>query len=242
MAIIRKLYGTVDSVSTMRALASLFEHELEFEFVAIDLKSREHKKEPFLSLNPFGEVPVYQEDDLIIFESRAIMRTISHTYPKIEKEQIYMNPKLQGIAAAWIDVEDHEFSPPASTIISEFIFKKNNISSPLDKDKDTSPYFEVLALSPPVDYSVVAQAETELAKVLDVYDERLKESKYLGGDKFTSADLTHLPYLYYLMKTPTKQLFDERTYVRAWCSKILSRPGWLKVEEMITKAAQNAQK
>ena len=54
------------------------------------------------------------------------------------------------------------------------------------------------------DMKVVAEEEANLARVLDVYEERLKGCKYLGGDKFTSADLTHLPNLYYLIKTPAK--------------------------------------
>ncbi|KAK4848088.1 hypothetical protein QYF36_009189 [Acer negundo] len=35
----------------MRALAALFEHELVFEFIPIDLDAGDHKKQSFLSLN-----------------------------------------------------------------------------------------------------------------------------------------------------------------------------------------------
>ncbi|KAK9280870.1 hypothetical protein L1049_003761 [Liquidambar formosana] len=65
---------------------------------------------------PFGQVPVFQDEELTLFESRAIMRFISHAYQKSGKEQVFMTPKLQGIAAGWIDVEDHQFDPPASKL------------------------------------------------------------------------------------------------------------------------------
>ena len=50
MATIR-LHGNPFSTATMRAAASLHEKQLEFEFVLIDMKNGEHKKEPFISLN-----------------------------------------------------------------------------------------------------------------------------------------------------------------------------------------------
>ncbi|KAK1559833.1 hypothetical protein Q3G72_018896 [Acer saccharum] len=55
------------------------------------------------------------------------------------------------------------------------------------------------------------------------------------GDKFTAADLTHLPCLYYLMATPIKSLFNDRPYVSAWCAAILARPAWSMVVFMVDK-------
>ena len=48
---IREPYGTLGSPDTIRALASIFEHELDFEFIPIDLDTGEHKTESFLSLS-----------------------------------------------------------------------------------------------------------------------------------------------------------------------------------------------
>ncbi|CAL5352326.1 unnamed protein product [Camellia sinensis] len=148
------------------------------------------------------------------------MRRISHLYPKPGKEQVYMEPKMQGIAAAWIDVEDHQFHPPASKLTSELVYKY--------KAKNGQPANE----------AVVAEEEAKLARVLDVYEERLIDSKFLGGDKFTSADLTHLPYLYHLMRTPVKRLFEERRRMSDWCAGMLARPAWTKVAEMVEEAGR----
>ncbi|RVX20780.1 Glutathione S-transferase [Vitis vinifera] len=155
-----ELYGALDSPSTMRALASLFEHDVEFELIPVDFQAGELKKMP--SLSPFGELPVFQEGDLTLFESRTIMRYISHEYGKRGEEQVYEIPKLQGIAAAWIDVEDHQFDPPASKLIWELVFKPQK--------------------GLPTDEGVVEEEEAKLVKVLDVYEERLSNSVFLGGD------------------------------------------------------------
>ncbi|GAV89456.1 GST_N_3 domain-containing protein [Cephalotus follicularis] len=160
----KKLYGTLSCPATMRALASMFEHELNFEFIPVDLTGagdHDVKKGPFLSLNPFGNGLLFQDgDSLTLFESRAIMRFISHQYPKPGKEQVFIVPKLQGIAATWIDVEDHQFDPPTSKLVMELVHKPK--------------------IGLPTNQAVVAEEEAKLAMVLDVYEERLTVSPYLG--------------------------------------------------------------
>ncbi|KAL7210449.1 hypothetical protein ACSBR1_031911 [Camellia fascicularis] len=213
MAVLKKVYGTLTSPPTLRVLASLYEHDLDFEFVPIDIEAGEHKQEPFLSLNPFAEVPAFQDGDLTLFESRAIMRFIAFAYPKPGKEHIFKDPLTQGVVAAWIDVQDHQFNPPALKLINELIFNPINGFTP--------------------NTTAVAEEEAKLAKVLDIYEERLGESEYLGGEKFTSADLTHLPNLYYLMQTPMNQVIESRPRVSAWCARIMARPAWSRVVEMV---------
>lgn len=46
-----RVHGTPFSTAVGRVLATLYEKELEFELVAVDMKAGEHKKEPFLSIN-----------------------------------------------------------------------------------------------------------------------------------------------------------------------------------------------
>jgi glutathione S-transferase len=43
----RKVYGSLDSPATLKVLACLFEHDLDFEFVPVDMDAGEHKKKPF---------------------------------------------------------------------------------------------------------------------------------------------------------------------------------------------------
>ncbi|GAB2226888.1 hypothetical protein Droror1_Dr00008685 [Drosera rotundifolia] len=168
-------------------------------------------------MEPFDEEPVFQDRELILFESRAIMRCVSHAYPKPGKELVYIAPKLQGMATARIDVEDHPFNAPASRLVTELVEKPKQGLTP--------------------DEAVVAEATSELAVVLDVYERRLKEtsSGFLGGDKLTSADLTHTPNLYYLMGTPSRELFETRPLLNSWCKELLARPTWAKVVDLVNK-------
>lgn len=46
-----KVHGVPMSTATMRVLAALYEKDLQFELIPVDMRAGAHKKEPFLSLN-----------------------------------------------------------------------------------------------------------------------------------------------------------------------------------------------
>ncbi|KAK4477756.1 hypothetical protein RD792_017018 [Penstemon davidsonii] len=116
------------------------------------------------------------------------------------------------IVFVWMEVETQRYDPPASKLTWELVIKK------------------ILGRS--TDDAVVEEQEPELAKVLDVYEVRLAQSKYLGGDSISLADLHHLPTLCYLMGSRVKTVFNSRPHVSAWCADILARPAFKKVVAM----------
>ncbi|CAK9178028.1 unnamed protein product [Ilex paraguariensis] len=207
-----KVHGSVISTAAKRVFACLNEKGLEYEFVPVNMAAGEHKKEPFISLNPFGQVPALEDGDLKLFESRAITQYIAHTYADKGNQLVIYDTKKMAIVSVWMEVEAHQFDPAASKLTWELCLK---------------PMFGMVT-----DEAVVEEYEGKLSKVLDVYEARLAQSKYLGGDCFTLADLHHLPNMKYLMATKAKALFDCRPHVSAWCADIMTRPAWLKVLEM----------
>lgn len=78
--------------------------------------------------------------------------------------------------------------------------------------------------------ALVNACEQKLEKVLDVYEERLSNSKYLAGSAFTLADLSHLPGIRYLIdEAKMGHLVTQRKNVNAWWIDISSRPAWKKL-------------
>ncbi|KAI6695735.1 hypothetical protein NL676_023445 [Syzygium grande] len=208
---VMKVHGSVFSTASMRVFAALYEKDLEFEFVPVNMRAGEHKKEHFLALNPFGQVPVFEDGDLQLFESRAITQYIAHVYAD-KGTPLVCEGKPMATVGVWMEVEAHQFDPLGSKLQWEFVYK---------------PMFGMA-----MDAAVVEENEPKLAKVLDVYEARLSRSKYLGCDCFTLADLHHLPTLTNLMGTPSKKLFDARPKVSAWVANIMARPAWAKVLAM----------
>lgn len=52
-------------------LASLL--NVPHELVEVDLKAGAHKRPEFLALNPFGQVPVLEDDGVVVADSNAIL-------------------------------------------------------------------------------------------------------------------------------------------------------------------------
>lgn len=67
-----KLYGS--AMSTSRVLATILEKELPYEFILIDIAKGDQKSEEYRKLQPFGKVPVLDDDGFLMFESRAICK------------------------------------------------------------------------------------------------------------------------------------------------------------------------
>lgn len=67
-----KLYGS--AMSTSRVLVTILEKELPYEFILIDIAKGDQKSEEYRKLQPFGKVPVLDDDGFLMFESRAICK------------------------------------------------------------------------------------------------------------------------------------------------------------------------
>lgn len=109
----------------------------------------------------------------------------------------------------WLEVESQEFNPPVSSLVFNVLIKRLLTGGNPDED-------------------VVKAEEAKLSHVLDIYEKRLTESKYLAGDAITLADLNHLPYLYALSKTAHAGLLTSRPHVSAWWEDISARRAWKK--------------
>ena len=53
---------------------------LDFERIDVDLMAGEHKGEDFLRLNPFGQVPVLVDGDVVLGDSNAILVYLAEAY------------------------------------------------------------------------------------------------------------------------------------------------------------------
>jgi len=54
--------------------------DLPYEMLLVDLAAGEQKKEPFLKLNPFGQVPVLEDGDFVLSDSNAILTYLARSY------------------------------------------------------------------------------------------------------------------------------------------------------------------
>ncbi|KAJ8766499.1 hypothetical protein K2173_022558 [Erythroxylum novogranatense] len=205
-----KVHGVPRSTCVARVLLCLQEKGLEYDVVQLNVTAGEHKQQPYLSLHPFGQIPAFEDGDVTLFESRAINKYLANKYKDVGTNLLQSASFLEStIIDLWMEVESQQFNPPMSTIVMQTL---------------VNPIF-----GKHTDQKIV---ETELAKlgqVLDVYEERLSKNKYLAGEHYTLADLHHIPYLVYFMKSPHATAVTSRPHVSAWWDTISSRPGTVKV-------------
>ena len=206
-----KVYGPAFA-SPKRVLICLVEKEIEFETVPVDIIKGEHKDPEYLKLQPFGVVPVIQDGDYTLYESRAIIRYYAEKYKSQGTDLLGKTIEERGTVEQWLEVEAQNYHPPIYNLVLHVLFS----------DK----------MGFPADAKVIEESEKNLGKVLDIYEERLSKSKYLAGDFFSLADLSHIPFTNYLGAMGKMYLIKEREHVSAWWDDISSRPSWKKVLEL----------
>lgn len=90
------LYGYFRSSTSYRTRIAMNLKGLDYDYIAVNLAQDEQLKSEFLALNPQGLVPVLQADDLLLFQSPAILEWLEEVYPK--------NPLLPKDAAGRMQV------------------------------------------------------------------------------------------------------------------------------------------
>ncbi|KAM1010624.1 hypothetical protein ACFX2C_046079 [Malus domestica] len=205
-----KVYGPFYALPK-RVLVCLVEKEIEFETSPIDLFKGEHKTPEFLKLQPFGQVPVMQDGDYTLYESRAIIRYYAEKYSSQGTDLLGKTIEERGLVEQWLEVEARNYHPPLDNLVINILFAS--------------------ALGFPSDSKIIQESEEKLGKVLDIYEDRLSKSMYLAGDFFSLADLSHLPFTHYSANSMGKEyMIRDRKHVSAWWDDISSsRPSWKKV-------------
>uniref|UniRef100_A0ACD5UG76 Uncharacterized protein n=1 Tax=Avena sativa TaxID=4498 RepID=A0ACD5UG76_AVESA len=206
-----KVFGPAMSTNVARVLVCLEEVGAEYEVVNIDFKALEHKSPEHLARNPFGQIPAFQDGDLLLFESRAISKYVLRKYKTDEVDLLRGGNLVEAaMVDVWAEVDAHTYNPVLSPVVHQCLINP-------------------LVRGIPTDEKVVAESLKKLKKVLEVYEVRLSKHNYLAGDFVSFADLNHFPYTFYFMATPHATLFDSYPHVKAWWERIMARPSVKKI-------------
>ncbi|CAN7140896.1 unnamed protein product [Brassica rapa subsp. narinosa] len=207
-----KLYGQVTAACPQRVLLCLLEKEIEFEIVHIDLDTLEQKRPEHLLRQPFGQVPAIEDGDFKLFESRAIARYYATKYADQGTNLLGTSLEHRAIVDQWADVEVGYFNVLVHPLVMNLVIKPR-----LGEECDTA---------------LVEELKVKLGVVLDIYDNQLASNRFLAGDEFTMADLTHMPAMGYLMRTDINQIVKDRANMNRWWEEVTARPAWKKLMKM----------
>jgi glutathione S-transferase len=197
-----KIYGHPMSTCTRKVLMTLLETNTPYELQVVDFAKGEHKQEPHLSRQPFGQVPTLDDGGFALYESRAMCRYIND---KASGPLTGRDAHDRARTEQWISVETSDFSSAVMKFVFHHIFQRQQTPETLEA------------------------AGTQLDKALGIMDKQLASHAFIAGDTFTLADICFMPYIEYGINTPAKEHFSKHPHVMAWWSKVSERPTWRKV-------------
>jgi glutathione S-transferase len=139
---------------------------LELEIAPVDLRSGAHKNSPFIDLNPFGEIPVLEDDGVVLRDSQAILVYLARKYAGED----WLPTDATGMAqvVTWLLVAENEIArgPGDARLHDKFGYK-------LD----------------------VTQARTNAARILGLIETHLTSRDWLALGRPTIADIACMPYI-----------------------------------------------
>jgi glutathione S-transferase len=112
---------------------------LDFELVEVDLLKAEQKTEAFLKLNPFGQVPVLEDDGVVIADSNAILVYLATRYG--DASWLPRDPAGAAAVQRWLSVAAGEIASGPATARIIKLFRK-----PVDPADAIARAHRILAL------------------------------------------------------------------------------------------------
>jgi glutathione S-transferase len=192
-----KLYRHALSGHSHRAQLALSLMGIAHELIDVDLMQGAHKTPEFLRLNPFGQVPVLDDNGTVIPDSNAILVYLGSRYDP-DGRWMPVDPVAQAAVQAWLSVAAGQiaYGPAAARLITVFGAKRD-----------------------------VQEVILRSHQLLQVMDGVLGQRPYLAADSATLADIA--AYSYVSAAPEGNVDLSAYPQVRTWLGRIEKLPGFV---------------
>ncbi|GAB6850907.1 glutathione S-transferase family protein [Paraburkholderia kururiensis] len=161
-----RLYTTRLSGHGHRVQLFLTMLDLPFDVVEVNMKAGDNRRPEFLALNPFGQVPVIEDGETVLFDSNAILVYLAKRYG----DPSWLPDDPQGAAAVqrWLSLAAGPiaYGPCAARLVTVF-------GAPLDH----------------------AFTQRVAVKLFDVIEGEFANKRFAAGDTPTIADVAAYAYI-----------------------------------------------
>jgi glutathione S-transferase len=156
----------------------------------------------YLALNPNGTIPTVIDDGAVIWESNTILRYLACKYgPDTLWEP---DPARRTLGERWMDWQLAVLAPSHRLLYYQLV------RTPEDKR----------------DPAVIAAGRDRMSTAMQIFDQAIPDSTWLGGERFTVADIALGIFVHRWFKLP---IFREPTpRALRWYNAIAERPGFSK--------------
>lgn len=182
------LYHDVPSSNSDRVKIALAEKGLAWDGVTVSLAKKDQKRPEHLGRNPYGKIPVIDDDGKILFESCIINEYLDEKYPN--PPLMPKDPFLRGRGRILVDYALNYLHEPYWTLRGEMLKKES--------ERNTA---------------VMDEKRRTLRKLLEYLEEALGVKPYFLGD-FSLTDIAVIPRFlrmetYGAMPAPTLPKLDQ---------------------------------
>jgi glutathione S-transferase len=140
--------------------------EKEYQTIAVNLQAGEHKTPEFLQINPFGQIPVLEDGEQVIWDSQAILVYLARRYGG--EDWLPTEAGAMSQVLKWLSVAAKEIQNSFMAARAYFLLNK------------------------PLDISLAQQTAHEVLKVMEAH---LGDRLWLEVDRPTIADIACFPYI-----------------------------------------------
>ena len=192
-----RLYWHPFSIIPWRVRIAVREKGLVCEEVEVDIPGSAQRSAEFLRLNPFGQLPVLEDGDLVISESIAILEYLEERHPS---PPLLPREPAQRALVRQLMLWGTDYWPAAW---------KKWMAPRMGQGDPAAP--------------TVAEGRIEMGRHLDVLAARLVNQDWLVG-AYSLADICYAPLVLVLDRVELADLITERPTIAAWVDRLRARP------------------
>jgi GST-like protein len=209
------LYG-LTSPNVQKIFIMLEETGLPYNFKPVDVWASEQYSEEFGKLNPNRKIPVIVDHDgpggkpYTVFESGAILMYLA------EKSGKFLPNDTAGKydVLQWLMIQVSGIGPAFGNFT----------------------HFNLFAPKPGNEYSY-SRFKTELLRLYDLLNLRLGQSRYLGGNEYSIADIATFPWTRQHQAQGAK--IDELPHFKRWFEDLSGRPAVQRANAFVATIKSN---
>lgn len=174
--------------------------QLPTELVFVDLAKGAHKHPTFLAINPFGQVPVIDDNGLVLSDSNAILVYLAKKYDATGR-WLPSEPVAAAQVQRWLSVAAGQIAsgPATARLITVF-------GAPYDADATI----------------------TRSHVLLQVIEKTLTQQAFLAGDDATIADVACYTYIAHAPEGNVSLV--EYPHINAWLARIEALAGFVPMQ------------
>ena len=192
-----KVLGRDNSSNVQKVLWCLDELGLPFEREDVGGPFGRNRDPEYLALNPNGLVPTVVDEGRVLWESNTILRYRAASYDTGELWQA--DPARRAVGEKWMDWQLSVLAPPMTPLFVQLI------RTP-DLERDAT---------------LVAKSSAKAASAFRILEEALRDTPWLGGARFTIADIPCGVLTYRWMNLPIER--PDLPAVEDWYARLANR-------------------